>query len=65
MCMGAGGGLQELLGDPLPHPRCWGNAEIQSMSKRCVALATLMNESRSVTVETRLREESPVAMAMP
>ena len=50
---------------PTSHPRCCGNAEIPSMSRGCVAPATLMNESRSVTVETRRREESPVAMAMP
>lgn len=62
---GFGGVENRSLGDSLPHHRCCGNAEIPSMSRGCVALETLMNESRSVTVEIRRREESPVAMAMP
>lgn len=60
-----GGVGKSIAGRPTSHPRFCGNAKIPSMSMGCVSLATLMNESRSVTVETKRREELPVAMAMP
>lgn len=62
---GFGGGWKSIIWRSASHPCCCGNTEILSMSKGCVALATLLNESRSVTVESRHSEESLVAMAMP